>query len=113
MTKVVINDCYGGFGLSEAAIDAYVKIKGLLVTKEKTKFGYSLWKYPDGKILYTDFERDDPALVQVVEELGKQSWGKFSKLIILDIPAGSKYRIKVYDGLESIEYQEDIQWKTS
>lgn len=51
-----------------------------------------------------DYEenRSDPALVQVVEELGKVASGRLSELVVVDIPDDVEYEIDDYDGLETI-----------
>jgi hypothetical protein len=92
MAKVVINKCFGGFGLSEAAKTRYAELKGLVEVYD--------W----------EINRDDPILVQVVEEFGKDANDSFSDLKIVDIPKGTLYRIDEYDGRESIEYAGDIKW---
>ena len=48
-------------------------------------------------------ERDDPNLIQVVEELGKEANGQFAELMIVTIPGGIDWEISEYDGMESIE----------
>jgi hypothetical protein len=58
-----------------------------------------------------DFDRDDPILVQVVEELGDAANGRAAKLKIEDVPAGMLYRIDEYDGAESVMTQGDYEWK--
>lgn len=83
--KIVINKCYGGFGLSEAGLQEYKTRKGI------TEDIYS-----------GDVERDDPILVQVVEEMGNESWGDFAKLKIVEIPDDVDWQIDEYDGIESI-----------
>lgn len=60
-----------------------------------------------------DFERDDPILVQVVEELGEMANGRCAKLLIEDLPKGTLYRISEYDGNESIETRDDVEWKVA
>ena len=50
-----------------------------------------------------DLERDDPALVQVVEELGKKANSTYSELVITEIPDGVKWEIGEYDGQEWVE----------
>lgn len=82
--KVVINTCFGGFGLSEKAMALYNDLAN-------TDINY-----------YYGIERNDPCLVQVVEELGKESYGDYSDLKIVDIPDGISWYIQEYDGLESI-----------
>jgi len=119
MTKIVLNGCYGGFGLSEAAYKRYAEIAGLTLYPEKH---YSLTMYyldpqvedqrdVNRRSLYArDLDRTDPILVQVVEELGSDAaGGKFSELFIEEMPKGTQYRINEYDGMESLETREDIE----
>jgi hypothetical protein len=82
--KVVINTCFGGFGLSLVALSRYNDLAN-------TNVDY-----------YYDIKRNDPCLVQVVEELGKQANGDYTDLKIVDIPDGISWYIQEYDGLESI-----------
>lgn len=49
-----------------------------------------------------EIPRDDPDLVKVVQELGSEANGKFSKLKIVEIPDGVNWYIEEYDGLEHI-----------
>jgi hypothetical protein len=90
--KVVINNCFGGFGLSEKALARYNELCMLdasrIIDKEIT--------------YYYDIERNDPLLVQVVEELGKEAEDRYSLLKIVDIPDGISWYVEEYDGLESI-----------
>ena len=81
--KIVINKCYGGFSLSEAAY----KELGL----EWDGYGYG----------HSD-DRANPDLVAVVEKLGKAANGNFAELKVVDIPDGIDYRIEDYDGIEWI-----------
>ena len=39
MTKVVINNCHGGFGLSQQAVERYLELKGIKVYPEPDGFG--------------------------------------------------------------------------
>lgn len=84
MRKIVINNCWGGFGLSDAAIERYQELSG-----------------SDGSS-YHSIERDDTLLVQVVEELGESSNGKYSELKVVEIPDGINWYIHDYDGCETI-----------
>jgi cytochrome c1 len=79
--KVVINKCYGGFGLSQ---DAYQAL-GLV------------W---DGFGHGTDIERSCPELVKVVEALGEAADGAYAKLCVVEIPDGIEWQIEEYDGIE-------------
>ena len=49
-----------------------------------------------------DIERDDPLLVQVVEELGEAADGDHAKLRIADVPDGIHWYIDEYDGSETV-----------
>jgi hypothetical protein len=81
-TKIVINCCYGGFGLSPEAMDRYNELS-------ETPVKYS-----------NDILRDDPILVRVVEELKEYANGEFSELKIVEIPEDVKWEISDYDGIE-------------
>ena len=97
MNKVVINNCYGGFGLSEKAVQRYQELSGVVLKS---------WETPCGIAWATkDIPRHDPALVQVVEELGKCANGKFACLGTVEIP-GNRYYITEYDGVEEVHYPE-------
>ena len=83
--KIVINTRHGGFGLSDAALHRYAEIKGITL-------------YPE---LYDrDIARDDPILIQVVEELGIGANGKFAALKVVEIPNDVEWQIDEYDGVE-------------
>lgn len=78
MQKIVINQCFGGFGLSEDALsDLNLD---------------SHW----------DLDRSDPRLVEVVERMGVKANGNHSELRVVEIPDGVEWTIHDYDGLESI-----------
>jgi hypothetical protein len=47
-----------------------------------------------------DIERNDPILIQVVGELGKDANGECADLQIVEIPDGVKWTIEEYDGKE-------------
>lgn len=49
--KVVINDCFGGFGLSDAAMHRYAELKGVTLYPEvDEKFGYTtFWTVPENE----------------------------------------------------------------
>ena len=87
MKKVVLNNCYGGFGLSDKALE--------LIAKRKNT---------TDRINHWGLKRDDEDLIAVVEELGTEAEGHCAELIILEFDEGVKYTISEYDGSESIEY---------
>jgi hypothetical protein len=138
MTKIVYNACYGGFSLSHEAIMRYAEIKGikLYTKKEYGYFHYYLCppeeynrineeesanpvapgRFERSNSLYfsdRDFERNDPILVQVVEELGDKANGRCAKLRITEVPAGTLYRIDEYDGFESVETKDSYEWNVA
>ena len=76
--KVVINDCHGGFGLSQKALD-FLGIES---------------EY--------DISRDDPELIKYVETLKEEANGNCAKLKIIEIPDDVEYVIEEYDGAEWI-----------
>jgi hypothetical protein len=118
--KVVINRCYGGFGLSEEGVKRYAEIKGITLysTKEKGFVHYSTMPANSEEELnknywsYRYIQRNDPALVQVVEELGKKAGDGFAELEIIDIPFDSDkgWHIEEYDGMESI-HEDHQTWQ--
>jgi hypothetical protein len=114
MKKIVINACYGGFSLSDKAMLRYCELKGITVYPEKEKDSWGFFtsyfldapdnrKKDDYNVL-TDsaINRDDPALVQVVEELREEAGGHYSKLKIVEIPDDVFWHIAEYDGYESV-----------
>lgn len=87
MQRIVINKCYGGFSLSEEAIDLY-----------KAKAGMEEYEPLSAYNIY----RADPNLVEVVEELGEKADGDCAELKIVEIPDGVCWMIDEYDGIEWI-----------
>jgi DNA primase len=81
---IVINDCYGGFSLSERAILEYKKLAGIT----------------DPSFYDRDIPRDDPYLIKIVKELGMSANGSCANLKIVEVPAGVKWIVQEYDGAE-------------
>jgi hypothetical protein len=121
--KIVINNCHGGFGLSDEAIERYIELRGLALFKDfnstwKTSSYYTVpvaefeeAHQQDKKIGdYTksnalcwsqyDIERNDPLLIQVVEEMGENVNTRFSELKVVNIPDDVEWQIEEYDGSE-------------
>jgi hypothetical protein len=82
--KVVINDDYGGFGLSGAALDEYKARKGI------TDPNFYCWDIP----------RDCPVLVEMVERGDVD--GTYADLKVLEIPDDVNWYIEEYDGREHV-----------
>ena len=106
--KIVINKCFGGFGLSEEATLLYGKKKGLNIIVVRDKIMKSLRHYyldevKDGNYFSDrDIKRNDTVLVEVIEELGEKANGSCSELKIVEIPNDMKWEIEEYDGKEHI-----------
>lgn len=84
--KVVINACFGGFGLSKEARALYAQRKGL---------------EPEDVSVY-DIPRDDYDLIAVVEQMGKKVNSDFAALKVVEIPADVEWQIEEYDGAEHV-----------
>ena len=137
MTKVVFNQCYGGFGLSKEAVQRYWELKEQQVWIEDDQWGFTVWLVPPEERLkpknteefyamsfservaynqacsaqtwyYSNVNRHDPILVQVVEELGDKANAEYAKLRIAQV--SGPYRIDEYDGFESVETPNGIDW---
>ena len=103
--KIVINKCYGGFGLSEEAVLLYAKKKGLNLIVQRDKGlkinHYYLNEKKDGNYFSErDIQRNDPILIEVVNELGEKADGFCSELKIVEIPDDVEWIIEEYDGKE-------------
>ena len=82
MRKVVINKCFGGFGLSKEALN--------LLGQESDS------------IYWMDDKRTDSLLVEVVEELGERASGEYAKLKVVELPEDVQWSIREHDGNEWI-----------
>ena len=89
--RVVLNCCYGGFGLSEEAISLYHHLTtGISET--------------DDRLYFFDIQRDDPILLQIIDTIGLEvASGPFCKLGIVEIPDDiptDGWIVMDYDGRE-------------
>lgn len=93
--EIVINGCYGGFGLSKEGLEYYNKISGKNVER-----------------VYR-IKRDDEFLIRTVKEIGKIANGQYCRLCIDEVPIGYEnyYSIEEYDGLESIALNREAKEK--
>lgn len=132
--KVVINDCFGGFSLSERAIRLYADRKGITLYPEEGMLGlvtywtvpaqerpkplegprqsYSLeeraaWNkaYSESRLYDRDIPRDDADLIAVVEALGKAANGRCASLKVVEIPDDVEWQINKCDGNELVAYK--------
>lgn len=87
MNKIVINTCFGGFGLSETAEALYCAYANI-TPQEFSK---------------RDIDRNNPILLQVIEQLGIDAChGKYASLKIVEIPDDVAWHIDDYDGKEHV-----------
>lgn len=105
--KILINADFGGFGLSDKAVELYLNKKGLKFTTEKKSSAISdrrLIFYVDGDYFTEhDLKRDDSVLIETVEELGlKEAADTFGALKIVEIPYDVEWILQDYDGSEWI-----------
>jgi hypothetical protein len=96
MARVVVNKCYGGFGLSKQAVELYAERKGLKVGDWNDTWGF----FENGDFYDREIPRDDSVLVAVVEELGANAGSHYSDLQIVNIPDDVNWTIEEYDGNE-------------
>lgn len=113
--KLVINVCYGGFGLSRKALDKLIEYGDEKAIDFLNLFKLKVLNEEYDEIedfhcnLYSD-ERNNKNLIRVVEELGKEVNTKYSKLEIIIINS-DRYKITDYDdGRESVTTPETIKW---
>jgi hypothetical protein len=139
MKKVILNKCFGGFDVSREAYELYAKKKGLELYIYTSNLDYESkeWIYKKAneenwnktyftkdmgdnvKISNEDYEkytlylrdehREDPILIEVVEELGDKASGRFGDLKIVEIPDDLDYEIDEYDGIETL-HQKVQEW---
>ena len=101
--KVVINRCYGGFGLSFEACKLIAERKGWTLATDDYDREYFIPELgKDQRLDPYDLERNDPILVAVVEELGEDADGYGAELKVVNIPEDIKWHIHDYDGMETI-----------
>jgi hypothetical protein len=98
MTKVVINTCYGGFGLSKQACELYAERKGLKVGKWNANWGF----FENGDFYDREIPREDPILIEIVEELGAAASSQYSDLKVVNVPEDANWGVEEYDGKEWI-----------
>ena len=108
MPKIVVNACFGGFGLSHEAIMRYGELANLNLLYQEGNSDWDSYYYKNGLASEEnyfwdhDIERNDPLLVQVVEEMGKEADGDMAELRIADVPEGIDWYIDEYDGVETV-----------
>ena len=106
---IVINTKHGGFGLSKEARLLYLERAGIAYTlisgpDRHTESLYGPQVEVNGNTWHDDdIARDDPILVDVIRQLGRQADGSHAMRKIVEVPAGVKWNVAEYDGLEWVE----------
>ena len=95
--KVVINVCYGGYGLS---VEAAKRLFPMLTEEEKLQFNSDDWEYRAYR-LDSILKRHDSRLVSVVERMEDEASGDHAKLCVV-VVEGNLYSIDEYNGFENI-----------
>ena len=104
--KIVLNRCYGGFGVSEKAVE-WLQANG--ASSEKVRVQDSGLTSAKGVYTVCVLERHDPLLVKCVETLGEEASGDSAALEVVEIDQ-PMYRISEYDGSESVEEPSHVRW---
>jgi hypothetical protein len=81
--KIVINGRFGGFGLSLAGHEEIARRNG-------------------GHDISWDMERNNPDLVEMIEENASLYGDKYSELYVVEIPDAVEWYIHDYDGIEHV-----------
>lgn len=111
--QVVINKCYGGFGLSDKAYEMLIEKgwkaskyingnlpKGVKISINDSKEMSMLGKYYCS--WYGDEDRTNKDVIDVIKKLGTEANGRHAQLAVVDIPDGTDFTIEEYDGIEWI-----------
>jgi hypothetical protein len=102
MTDIVICATHGRFDLSNKAIELYAERKGIKLKKDTHPAWLNCYRREDGvHFSVNEIRRDDPVLVEVINELGEEESSKWScRPKIVTIPNGVKWQIEQHDGRE-------------
>jgi hypothetical protein len=84
ITRIVVNDCYGNFGLSDSARERYKNMVGIT----------------EGDFMDDKIPRNDPYLISIVRDMGMAANGPNAKLKIIEVPSDVDWIIQDYDGVE-------------
>jgi hypothetical protein len=105
--KIVVNKCFGGFGISRKAVEfmaergneqAKAELDEILSGKYN---GYDIY-FGYSEKFNSEYNRTDPDLILAVETLKDEANGECSKLKVVEIPDGIEWEITDYDGVETI-----------
>lgn len=91
---------FSAYDVAEAEVNAHAQRDWHSLSDEQKKSSNE-WHDVHG-FETRSFDRHDPLLIRIVEELGEKASGGFAKLKIVEIPDGTNYEIDEYDGMESV-----------
>ena len=118
--KIIVNKCYGGYGINNLCLLNLIMAKAKCVKSNSAK-GWGNTKFPvdlgngyygcdmwagicKDDVVYTlnkEKSRIDPVLIDMIES-GMNCNGSCAHLQITEIPDGISWEIDEYDGIESI-----------
>lgn len=135
--EIILNKCYGGFGVSDKAIELYAEKKNIKrlfryeyecdsgifkkVQLNAKIFGrciYATKDYGDSIpestldkkdiVNLSEENRTDPVLIEVVKELGEEASDEYARLKVVEIPDDLDWVIDDYDGFETLHQRTQI-----
>ena len=107
-TKIVINICHGGFGISLEATKRMAD-NGCKEAQQMLERHSNSNNSDDNFYEQYYGARHNPHLVEAVTALGPKSWYDCAELDIWEVE-GDRYHIKEYDGFEEVKEPKDIDW---
>lgn len=105
MKKVVLNSCYGGFGVSKEGVLEVLKRKGLTVVEETgDKFLYRFLASDGNEYGKFSFDREDTELIAAIKECGSKFMSDDCSFLEIEEydDENFTYWIDEYDGVESL-----------
>lgn len=124
MTKIVINKCYGGFGLSEEGVLRYLEIKGQKVWPEYNKrfnlLGPTYWLVPPGPDRVEEADDKWHSMTMEEREAHNDLWSQqvfYDRDVARDDPVLAQVVEELGDqangrhaNLKVVEIPNDVKW---
>jgi len=104
--RIAINTCYGGFRLSREAILLYLELAGIAYTQVPQEDRDTQNRLGDRILIDNiefnchDIDRNDPALINVIRQLGSKANGEHAKIKVVELPPDVDWFVDEYDGKE-------------
>lgn len=121
--KIVINRCYGGYGLSDRAVRLYAEKKGLTLYTKKTDYGsltYFTIPVDEAEKLLAEAQDFD----NLTQEQRDEAYDKYkdARLYDMDIPRNDETLVEVVEELGShangryadltvVDIPDDVDWE--